>query len=572
MTYKVAIAISGAVSLGSYEAGTMYEIINAIKAHNESNPAHEHIHIDVLTGASAGGMTAALTTQKLLYDANALHGEYSNAGYLAWVKQVHIDGLLKPHDLDNDNTSILSSGFVDSIAQNLIMGRYQTTENPSQDRHIASAKEIKLGLALSNLNGVDYSQDIFESTHAGLEDGSFVETRHQDRLTLTLGEEQDKEKLWKRIASTSRACGAFPGAFSPVSLFRRFDEPDYQGRGCDDFTRDGAERKFTYIDGGAFNNYPLGMARELAKTIDTDPLDYQNRFYFYISPSKKVSGMDTTLDGDSPDFKMHNVALSSIKAIFSQARFQDWLMTDKVNRKIDLLDKRALELAKHVKGSSKTAVKRLATSAKELCEALYIEVSTDDESMEAALLRLATQYREDFKDFEAATQEEKDAWIYSIAVLEKSANLNDRDIMNVYTITAKSDELASEQLMSFMGFFDEKYRHYDYVRGRLNATKVILHILNSRQDADKSDSHLPLKLKKSQYVAQERTLSTFLNSPHLGNVTPADVEKTTRVRVYERIKDRYFLIAKNAGMGWMLRTALFNFFIKGKVKDALKLD
>ena len=31
MTYRVAIAISGAVSLGSYEAGTLYEIIKALK-------------------------------------------------------------------------------------------------------------------------------------------------------------------------------------------------------------------------------------------------------------------------------------------------------------------------------------------------------------------------------------------------------------------------------------------------------------------------------------------------------------------------------------------------------------
>ena len=38
MTYRVAFAISGAVSLGSYEAGTIYEIIRAFAEHNNSQP------------------------------------------------------------------------------------------------------------------------------------------------------------------------------------------------------------------------------------------------------------------------------------------------------------------------------------------------------------------------------------------------------------------------------------------------------------------------------------------------------------------------------------------------------
>ena len=52
MTYRVAMAISGAVSLGSYEAGCVYELLNAFKEHN-ANPQNTPIEIDVLTGASA---------------------------------------------------------------------------------------------------------------------------------------------------------------------------------------------------------------------------------------------------------------------------------------------------------------------------------------------------------------------------------------------------------------------------------------------------------------------------------------------------------------------------------------
>lgn len=79
MSRKLAIAISGAVSLGSYESGIMYEVLEAIARYNynlakehpqynkeleETHPDNERllkehpdrIEIDVITGASARQM------------------------------------------------------------------------------------------------------------------------------------------------------------------------------------------------------------------------------------------------------------------------------------------------------------------------------------------------------------------------------------------------------------------------------------------------------------------------------------------------------------------------------------
>ena len=57
MPKRLAITIAGAVSLGSYEAGVLYEVLDAIHQHNcvPGTPDEERIEIDVLTGASAGG-------------------------------------------------------------------------------------------------------------------------------------------------------------------------------------------------------------------------------------------------------------------------------------------------------------------------------------------------------------------------------------------------------------------------------------------------------------------------------------------------------------------------------------
>jgi hypothetical protein len=88
MAYRLAIAISGAVSLGSYEAGVMFEVIRAIGAHNRAVAAEpeRRIVIDVLTGASAGGMTAVILAQKLLFDGASLDDPAANPLCRPWVQ------------------------------------------------------------------------------------------------------------------------------------------------------------------------------------------------------------------------------------------------------------------------------------------------------------------------------------------------------------------------------------------------------------------------------------------------------------------------------------------------------
>ncbi|MEX0322991.1 MAG: patatin-like phospholipase family protein [Puniceicoccaceae bacterium] len=584
MSYKVAIAISGAVSLGTYEAGTVYELINAIKLHNENNPENEKISIDVLTGASAGGMTAGLVAQKLLYDAPALEDPNTNVGYDAWVKSVDISGLLEPVEGDNPRTSILSTGFVKSIADRLILSRYQQPA-PAKKRHPASGDKIRLGLAMANMNGVDYARNVFEATHAGLEDGQFIETRHQDRVTAILDEASDTLPVWQRITVAARGCGAFPFAFSPIILHRSWDEADYKGRGAIDFSSSFPSGLFSFMDGGTFNNYPLGMARELAKAEDLGPLDYSRRFYFFISPYKKSSTADYDFDASSDKVSIKDCAARMVGAIFNQARFQDWLFTDKYNKEIALLDKRAKDLVSYVDLAPDSEVQNLADTAKTLCNGIFttsrdgsLEFGEPDEieskkidtseTLEAALERLEEQYKEDYPGFDELPQVKKDAWLYSIALLEKAADLNDRDIMRVYTITASADELASEEMISFLGFLDKRFREYDYLRGRLNGRRMINHILDARADGNRMNNHLPLNIDHLDTTELDKKLKDM----NLSGATIGDVDVQVRQKLYSRLKNRYYLYARNIGINRILRWAAFNFYLRGKLRDFLKLN
>ena len=125
MAKKLAITISGAVSLGSYESGVVFEVLDALAQHNQwanaNNLPDERIEIDVLTGASAGGMTVAMIAQRLLYDGLSMIQAYNNPLYNAWVSDVDIVGLLARGPTEDVRHSVLSSDLIIKISETYLM-------------------------------------------------------------------------------------------------------------------------------------------------------------------------------------------------------------------------------------------------------------------------------------------------------------------------------------------------------------------------------------------------------------------------------------------------------------------
>ena len=122
MPKRLAITIAGAVSLGSYEAGVLYEVLDAIHQHNTASGVtdDEKILIDVMTGASAGAMTAAIVAQKMLYSADEFRDPYDNPLYNVWVKRINLKGLLETGNAATGEVepalhSLFSSKMVEKI-------------------------------------------------------------------------------------------------------------------------------------------------------------------------------------------------------------------------------------------------------------------------------------------------------------------------------------------------------------------------------------------------------------------------------------------------------------------------
>lgn len=347
MPKKLAVVISGAVSLGSYEAGVMYEILEAIARHNEDVENHEErIEIDVITGASAGGMTACILVQHLLCGDQpapfrpdqSLREPYNNPLYNAWVDEVDIRQLIKV-EKDDQKYSLLQTAVVEDIGKKYLLDNAQVNE-----KHPAAASEIYVGIAMSNLSGytfplaTDYARE-------GRKEGTlkFEYTRYKDEFLCVARRDQsgnvtldevDRETIrdpgtkrksikwtefrktnWTELRQAGLSSGAFPFAFK-LRKIKRFG-----GFG----KRHKRNEEYLYTDGGVFENEPIGMAKLLVDQIDQNQDSSDKRYYLYIAPGQRQLPENPFIKKDN-DLLVTGIALLS--SIFHQSRFQDWIMEE----------------------------------------------------------------------------------------------------------------------------------------------------------------------------------------------------------------------------------------------------
>jgi predicted acylesterase/phospholipase RssA len=539
MSKKLAITITGAVSLGSFEAGVMYEVVRAIGQHNRAVAEADQIYIDVITGASAGGLTATIVAQKLMFEAGAMDGAYSNTLYAPWVKDVDISELLKPHQGDSSTKSIFSSGFVEQLSRNYITSRYAKNPVPARVKHPAAADTIRLGLALSNLNGLDYGLNVGA--------GKFVYTDFQDQLIRPTKNWplQDTLDCWEGLRNAAVSCGAFPFAFKPVDVERHRDEYD-----SPDLVSQILEtQSFCYTDGGTFQNQPLGMAKNLVDEIDPAHTETPNRYYLFVSPHQKKSVAFSALNAADADFIPF--AKQLVSAIYNQSQFQDWIMAEDVNREIDLLNTRADELTKLLTGNSPVIASRAQSlkSAADVLLPLLFE-GTGPATIDEARHRLRQQYDVEYNSLPEAT---RDVLIDSILALETAAHLGEKDEMKILGITADDPELAGADLCAFGGFFDYRYRKHDYDVGRKKAQDFL------------SDPNCPLGRIKFTAEPIDPIDAT------LDGLKIEQMDRGVREQVLDRLKDRILDMLEKAGVNYAVRTGMYDFYIGPKLKKLLGL-
>jgi hypothetical protein len=493
---------------------------------------------------------------------------YNNPLYNAWVMGVDIVGLLARDSDEPVTHSVLSSDLVSKISETYLMGRYPKLPQsppppPVPKPHPALPLDgrLQLGLALSNLTGVDYSRP----TKSG---GQFTYTSHEDQLVLEIRQlSDDRAEIWETIRAAAVACGAFPVAFRVQDLARNI--MDYTSQ---DLVRslwnNAPSRFFTYTDGGVFQNEPLGMAKNLVEVLPGGHLNADKRGYLFIAPHPKTSeDVPYTTDPNADPAKSFGAANANYKglverlaeSVIGQSEFQDWMVAEQVNDKLSLLDKRADQLQALFLSGALTAARTNPVSTAVLHAFFQVGNAMTPASisnLNAARAQLKQQYSLEYAKYNSdiATA---DAWLDAVLVLELAAGLHEKEEMLIYDFVADIGRLASNGLEAFEGFFDVSYRKHDYDYGRSMGQRQLT-MYQGQQGSVFANLHWTKK-----------TIDPI--DPNLNNLDMSKVDQRKRQQVYEQISNAADDLLQELNVNLIIRKALMAFFIQGQIKKMLAL-
>jgi hypothetical protein len=281
--FEIGLVLAGAVSAGAYTAGVMDFLLEALEEWNKAKeegkkiPMH-NVKIKVITGASAGGMTAAMAAVEVRKRSMEQgKNDKQSSFFKAWVEMIDIKPLLSCDDLvsnkkNKDKTSkpilsLLNSSIIDKIADQIIK------IEPGVWKQLSYIdKELKIYLSLSNLRGIPYKFDLEGETGFPYE-----MTSHADYQYVEISE-NTKEKEWEKLKNAAIATGAFPIGLSARIIQR--SRKEYEKRLKDDGLNtsklmelgDDENFDFVAVDGGLLNNEPLELAKSALYAHEEDVL------------------------------------------------------------------------------------------------------------------------------------------------------------------------------------------------------------------------------------------------------------------------------------------------------------
>ena len=256
---RVAVTIKGGVSLGAYEAGVLTQTLRLIDFNNRQ-PGAISWYIDALAGASAGSVTAALVAIALL------NGKTDNLATV-WVNALSLDGLKPLSNQAGSDYNLLDAARLDQLANRYVV------MPPSASRHPAlrpGNARLDLRFCVSRLDPKTTGVQTLDGNQLTIEEfadsASFlIRIGADDPISVSttgvashgynnLDPALSGQAAIATFVQAAIASGTFPFAFAPRDL-RFWDAVKHWG---DDFC----------IDGGLFDNDPVGNTISLAHQID----------------------------------------------------------------------------------------------------------------------------------------------------------------------------------------------------------------------------------------------------------------------------------------------------------------
>jgi predicted acylesterase/phospholipase RssA len=474
---KIALVMGGGGSLGAYEAGVLIELMYALDTLNAELPEQDRFVVDVITGASAGGMSAAVMARVMMYDYPGGRADL----YKAWVRDIRIEdspagkGLLEDDSLQKN--ALLSKTIIRRIANDYLVEAVRKLDPQNLKPASFAPDELRLALTLTNMNGLDYS---LPTTTVAERSALFLTTRFSDASSWVLTRQPHlsdwgADKLG--IRDSAIACGNFPIAFQPQGLHRDaslYPQEPMQSTAQPQYF----PSEMTFIDGGMFDNEPLGKAIGQAAHHDlgADGQPDPKRLFLVVHPNLTRSGHRNGVGDDSaeptpftsPEFGLLAQAGRLLDMLRTENAITDWVRASEVNALVQWRDA-FIEILESVILETKVdapdaLIERLDGLVREIAETTKRPGLT------------AKEYLRRIRVTPDPTLGPRQTRIFEtiLFILDHVSELQEKRRLWLETIGHDPDlPLAGGQVMGFAGFFDEEWRIYDYRRGRVDAWRTL---------------------------------------------------------------------------------------------------
>lgn len=332
-TFRIGLSMAGAVSAGAYTAGVIDYLLEALenweKAKSMNLPCvpQHNVVIEVISGASAGGMTAVITSAAIQKNfphitqhnhTSAINTE--NPMFDSWVNLTETAGsdmmsqMLGNEDIfnaksinpDNEVRSVFNSLFIEKIAR-------RTLDGIVKDQLVKRsyfADDLDLFTTITNLRGFDYQLEF--RTAVGVREDRMK--MHKDMVHFQLNPDgtyhndgkipfhfSTPEGLNKSLLiDAAIATGAFPVGLSPRVLVRdakyindnRFLKITH---GKDNLVEPSVPYNTVCVDGGVINNEPYDLTEFILADRRVTELQKESQGAVDYSPEKTAAGFDTTI-------------------------------------------------------------------------------------------------------------------------------------------------------------------------------------------------------------------------------------------------------------------------------------
>ncbi|MFZ5815018.1 MAG: patatin-like phospholipase family protein [Bacillota bacterium] len=253
---RLVLVLSGAVALGTFEAGVVYELLRAVRA-------GAPLTVDVIAGASAGSLVGAAAAKCLV---SGVPFEQILPRWTEYTLQELATGY-ETVDEARRARKMLDRGILSSRAVRRIVEENLVADPVHRDFQPAyPSPRLCLTMTITNIDGLP------------LLSGETEERQFTEAVTFRftppnphrLDQSPYPPAIWQRVGRIAQASAAFPGAFDPLTvpwaeriwipgqleeiwendaLLERLHRAD-----------PGIQRKMLYADGGILDNQPAERA------------------------------------------------------------------------------------------------------------------------------------------------------------------------------------------------------------------------------------------------------------------------------------------------------------------------